>query len=84
MADGVPLPPSDENEDTEDKELRFECPLRGIPGRLMDLPGLAIKVSALSNTLPWNAAAKESLRGVLGTVACIAGPRAALCGVMET
>lgn len=43
---------------------------------------MEIKASALSKTLPLNAALKDALWGVDGTVAWTAGPRAALCGVM--
>ena len=40
------------------------------------------KASALSNTLPLNIALYEALCGVEGTVACTAGPSAALWGVI--
>lgn len=83
IAEGSPFPPSDDREETEDRELRFEWPFRGILGRDMDIPGFAMRASALSKTLPWKAAANELFGGVLGIVACMAGPNAALCGVMD-
>ena len=56
--------------------------MRGMPGRGMDMPGFAMRASALSKTFPWKAAANELFCGVFGTVACMAGPRAALWGVI--
>lgn len=78
------IPSSDDMEDKEDSELKPMWPLPKPPLRPMEIPGLAMRASARSKTFPWNAAAKELLEGVVGTVACIAGPRAALCGVMGT
>ena len=43
---------------------------------------LASRVSALSNTVPTNIELYDPPCGVLGTVACTAGPRAALAGVI--
>lgn len=53
-----------------------------VPVRANGRPPMAIKASARSKTLPAKALAKEALCGVDGTVACTAGPRAALWGVM--
>jgi hypothetical protein len=47
-----------------------------------ELPFIESKASARSKTLPLNIALYEALCGVDGTVACTAGPRAALCGVI--
>ena len=84
VLDDGPFPPSDDSDEMDEKELRLEWPLRGMPGLDMDIPGFAIRASALSKTLPWNAAANDVFCGVFGTVACMAGPNAALCGVMDT
>ena len=49
-----------------------------VPVREKERPPMAINASARSKTLPLNALANEALCGVDGTVACTAGPRAAL------
>lgn len=79
--DGVCIPSSEDMDESDERELKPICPLI-MPFRPIEMPGLAMRASARSNTFPWKADAKELLCGVVGTVACIAGPRAALWGVI--
>lgn len=75
---------SDDIEEIEELECDGMCPLMPAaePDRDMDIPGFAKRASARSKTFPWNADANDALCGVLDIVACIAGPKAALCGVI--
>lgn len=47
-------------DEIEDSELKPEWPLDMVPVREdMEMPGLAMSVSARSNTLPWKTAAND-------------------------